>query len=74
MPCGVKCCDDFLSTVSGKALKGGYIVVSQTPGRHGQYTPHLPSIATSGGWEEQATQWVPVGYVPSPRLPKTWQW
>jgi Transposase zinc-binding domain len=36
MQCGVQCLDDFFSTVSGKALKGGYIVVVQTQGRTGQ--------------------------------------
>src|SRR2546425_7558237 len=58
MPCGGQCLDDFLSTVSGKALQGGSIVVVQTPGRHGQYNPHLPIIATSGGWDAQAHKWV----------------
>ena len=54
MQCGVQCLDDFFSTVSGKALKGGYIVVVQTHGRNGQYNPHLHIIATSGGWDAQA--------------------
>jgi hypothetical protein len=27
MPCGVRCVDDFFRTVSGRVLKGGYIVV-----------------------------------------------
>ena len=74
MKCGVKCLDDFFSTVSGKALKGGYIVVIQTPGRNGQYNPHLHIIATSGGWDEQAKQWVHLGYLPYPMLHKKWQW
>jgi len=74
MKCGVKCLDDFFSTVSGKALKGGYIVVIQTPGRNGQYNPHLHIIATSGGWDEQAKQWVHLGYLPYPILHKKWQW
>jgi hypothetical protein len=74
MKCGVKCLDDFFSTVSGKALKGGYIVVIQTHGRNGQYNPHLHIIATSGGWDEQAKQWVHLGYVPYPMLHKKWQW
>jgi len=64
MPCGVQCLDDFLSTGSGKALKGGSLVVVQPPGRHGQDTPHLPSIATSGGGDEPAHQWVPLGSRP----------
>ena len=74
MKCGVKCFDDVFSTVSGKALKGGYIVVIQTPGRNGQYNPHLHIIATSGGWDEQAKQWVHLGYLPYPMLHKKWQW
>jgi hypothetical protein len=74
MQCGVKCLDDFFSTVSGKTLKGGYIVVVQTHGRNGQYNPHLHIIATSGGWDAQAEQWVHLGYVPYPMLHKKWQW
>src|SRR5256714_15401277 len=74
MQCGVQCLDDFFSTVSGKALKGGYIVVVQTQGRNGQYNPHLHIIATSGGWDAQAHKWVHVGYRPYPMLHKKWQW
>jgi hypothetical protein len=58
MRCGVRCLDDVCSRVSGKPLKGGDIVVIQTHGRHGQYTPHLPIMAPSGGWEPQAKQWM----------------
>ncbi len=74
MKCGVQCFDDFFSTVSGKTLKGGYIVVIQTHGRNGQYNPHLHIIATSGGWDEQAQKWVHLGYLPYPMLHKKWQW
>jgi Transposase zinc-binding domain/Putative transposase len=74
MRCGVQCLDDVFSRVSGKALKGGYIVVIQTHGRNGQYNPHLHIIATSGGWEPQARQWVHLDYMPSPMLRKKWQW
>jgi hypothetical protein len=74
MQCGVKCCDDCLSPVSGQALTGGDSVVLQTHGRHGQYTPHLPIIATSGGWDAQAKPWVHVGYLPSPMVHKNWPW
>ena len=74
MQCGVQCLDDFFSTVSGKALKGGYIVVVQTHGRNGQYNPHLHIIATSGGWDAQAHKWVHLGYLPYPMLHKKWQW
>jgi hypothetical protein len=74
MKCGVKCLDDFFSTVSRKTLKGGYIVVVQTHGRNGQYNPHLHIISTSGGWDKQAEQWVHLGYLPYEMLHKKWQW
>jgi hypothetical protein len=74
MRCGVRCLDDVFSRVSGKPLKGGYIVVMQTHGRNGQYTPHLHIIATSGGWEPQAKQWMHLDYLPYPMLRKKWQW
>jgi pimeloyl-ACP methyl ester carboxylesterase len=74
MQCGVKCLDDFFSTVSRRELKGGYIVVAQTHGRNGQYNPHLPIISTSGGWDEQAEQWVHLSYLPYPMLHRKWQW
>jgi Putative transposase len=48
--------------------------VIQTHGRNGQYNPHLHIIATSGGWDEQAKQWVHLGYLPYPMLHKKWQW
>src|SRR3989442_5769676 len=74
MRCGVRCLDDVFSRVSGKNLKGGYIVVIQTHGRNGQYNPHLHIIATSGGWEPQARQWVHLDYIPYSMLRKKWQW
>ena len=74
MRCGVRCLDEVFSRVSGKNLKGGYIVVIQTHGRNGQYNPHLHIIATSGGWDAQASQWVHLDYVPYPMLRKQWQW
>ena len=74
MRCGVRCLDDFFSRVSGKPLKGGYIVVVQTHGRSGQYNPHLHIIATSGGWDQEAKQWVHLDYLPYPMLRKKWQW
>jgi Putative transposase/Transposase zinc-binding domain len=74
MRCGVRCLDDVFSRVSGKNLKGGYIVVIQTHGRNGQYNPHLHIIATSGGWDQQARQWVHLDYLPYPMLRKKWQW
>jgi hypothetical protein len=74
MRCGVRCLDDVFSRVSGKNLKGGYIVVIQTHGRNGQYNPHLHIIATSGGWDGQGQQWVHLDYLPYPILRKKWQW
>jgi hypothetical protein len=74
MRCGVRCLDDVFSRVSGQTLKGGYIVVIQTHGRNGQYNPHLHIIATSGGWDQQARQWVHLDYIPYPMLRKEWQW
>jgi len=66
--------DDCFSRVSGRPLKGGYIVVLQTHGRNGQYNPHLHIIATSGGWDPQASQWVHLDYLPYPLLRQKWQW
>ncbi|MGQ4810060.1 hypothetical protein NKDENANG_03505 [Candidatus Entotheonellaceae bacterium PAL068K] len=57
MRCGVRCLDNCFRCVSGTPFKGGSIVVMQTHGRHGPLQPHLPIIATSGGWEQQAKQW-----------------
>jgi Transposase zinc-binding domain/Putative transposase len=74
MRCGGRCLDDVFSRVHGKPLTGGYIVVIQTPGRNGQYNPHLPIIATSGGGDPQARQWVHLDYVPYSMLRKKWQW
>ena len=74
MRCGVRCLDDCFSRVSGRPLKGGYIMVIQTHGRNGQYNPHLHIIATSGGWDPQANQWVHLDYLPYPLLRKKWQW
>jgi len=74
MRCGVRCLDDCFSRVSGRTLQGGSIMVIQTHGRNGQYTPHLHIIATSGGWDRKASQWVHLEYVPYPMLRKQWQW
>jgi hypothetical protein len=74
MRCGVRCLDDVYSRVSGRALKGGYIMVIQTHGRNGQYNPPLHCIATSGGWDQQAKQWVHRDYVPYRLLRKKGQW
>jgi hypothetical protein len=74
MRCGVQCLDDFYSTVKGKALTGGYIVVLHTHGRNGQYHPHLHLIATSGGLDRQGGRWEHVAYVPYTMLRRKWQW
>ena len=74
MRCGVTCLDDVFTRISGRTLKGGYIVVIQTHGRNGQYNPHLHIIATSGGWDHKASQWVHLDYLPYPLLRKKWQW
>jgi Putative transposase/Transposase zinc-binding domain len=74
MRCGVRCLDDVFSRISGRALKGGYLMVIQTHGRNGQYNPHLHVIATSGGWDPQAKQWIHLDYVPYRLLRKKWQW
>ena len=74
MQCGVRCLDDVFSRLSGQPLKGGYIVVVQTHGRNGQYNPHLHIIATSGGWNAKARQWVHLDFFPYPLMRKKWQW
>ena len=74
MRCGVRCLDDVFSRVSGRPLQGGSLVVIQTHGRNGHYNPHLHIIATSGGWDQQARQWVHLDYIPYSMLRKKWQW
>src|SRR6266446_1807599 len=74
MRCGARCLADVFSRVSGKSLTGGYIVVVQTHGRNGQYNPHLHIIATSGGWDQQANEWMHLDYLPYTLLRKKWQW
>lgn len=49
MRCGVQCLEDGSRAVRGQALRGGYLAVLHTHGRHGQYPPPLPLLATSGG-------------------------
>lgn len=74
MRCGVQCMDDFLSTVRGKPLRGGYIVVLHTHGRNGQYHPHLHLLATSGGYDSQGQRWEHLEYLPYGLLRRKWQW
>lgn len=74
MRCGAQCLDDFYSTVRGKTLRGGSITVLHTPGRHGPYHPHLPVLATSGGYDAQGERWEHLQYLPYDLLRRTWQW
>src|SRR5256886_217531 len=74
MRCGVQCMDDFFSEVRGKALRGGYIVVSHTHGRDGQFHPHLHLIGTSGGYDGQGECWEHLQYLPYALLRRKWQW
>ena len=74
MRCGVQCLDDFFSEGKGKALKGGYIVVTHTHGRNGHYHPHLHLIATSGGYDGQGERWEHLHYLPYELLRRKWQW
>jgi len=74
MRCGVRCLDDVCSRGSGRVRQGGDSVVSQPHGRQGQYPPPLPLIAPSGGWEPQASQWLPRDDVPYRLLRQQWPW
>jgi hypothetical protein len=74
MRCGAQCLDDFYSTVKGKALRGGYIIVLHTHGRNGQYHPHLHLLATSGGYDAQGARWEHLPYLPYDLLRRKWQW
>jgi hypothetical protein len=74
MRCGGPCLDDFYSTVKGKPLKGGYIVVLHTHGRTGQYHPHLHLLATSGGYDGTGECWEHLQYLPYALLRRKWQW
>ena len=74
MRCGVRCLDEGFSRVSGQSLQGGDIVVIQTHGRKGQYTPHLHVIASRGGWDAAAQQWRHLDSVPEALWRKKGQW
>ena len=74
MRCGVQCMDDFFSEVRGKALRGGYIVVTHTHGRNGHYHPHLHLLATSGGYDAPGECWEHLQYLPYALLRRKWQW
>ena len=72
--CGAQCLDDFYSTIKGKTLRGGYIVVLHTHGRNGQYHPHLHVLATSGGYDASGECWEHLQYLPYALLRRKWQW
>jgi Putative transposase/Transposase zinc-binding domain len=74
MRCGVQGLDDVYSEVRGKALRGGYIVVTHPHGRNGQYHPHLHLLATSGGDDAQGACWEHLAYLPYALLRRKWQW
>jgi hypothetical protein len=74
MRCGAQCLDDFLSTVRGKTLRGGSIVVLHTHGRNGQYHPPLHRLATSGGYDSLGQCWEHLDYLPYGLLRRKWQW
>jgi hypothetical protein len=74
MRCGVQCLDDCYSTVKGKPLQGGYIVVLHTHGRTGQYHPHLHLLATSGGYDGPGESGEHLTYLPYELLRRKWQW
>ena len=64
MRCGRPCLEDFSSEVRGQALRGGDLTVLPTPGRNGPYHPHLPLLATRGGYDDPGERWEPLQYVP----------
>src|SRR3954447_19118375 len=72
--CGAQCLDDFYSTIKGKTLRGGYIVVLHTHGRNGQYHPHLHVLATSGGYDAPGERWEHLQSLPYALLRRKWQW
>ena len=72
--CGAQCLDDFSSTIRGKTLRGGSIVVLHTHGRNGQYHPHLHVLATSGGYDAPGERWEHLQYLPYALLRRQWPW
>ena len=49
-------------------------MVLHTHGRHGQYHPHLPLLATSGGLEEPGERGEHLQSLPYALLRRQWQW
>lgn len=62
MKSGPPMMDDAVSTMKGKALDLGYIVVLPTAGRAANYKPHRPIIMTDGGLAPEG-RWPAVGYI-----------
>jgi len=77
MRVGVEGLADTLRTVLRRPVEGGYILVLQTNGRSGSYTPHLHIIMTSGGIVANGRggySWVTLKYFPYEVLHKKWQY
>jgi Putative transposase/Transposase zinc-binding domain len=74
MRCGGQCLDDFSSTIKGTRLRGGAITGLHTHGRHGPDHPHLPLLATRGGYDGAGERWEHLQYLPSALLRRTGQW
>jgi len=74
MRCGAQCLDDFYRDVRGKALRGGYITVIHTHGRHGQYHPHRHVLAPRGGYDGAGERWEHLQDLPYELLRRKWQW
>jgi Putative transposase len=73
MQCGVAMLSDALSWFTKVKLDAGYVVVLETAGRAGHWTPHLHILMTSGGGTPQQ-QWREVDYFPFTVLHKKWQY
>lgn len=74
MRCGVQCLEDVSSAVRGQPLRGGSSVVLHPHGRHGQYHPQLPVIATSGGYDGQGERGEHLQDWPYELLRRKGQW
>jgi hypothetical protein len=74
MRTGYQCLEDVVSTVKGRVMKIGAIMVVQTLGRSGRYNPHLHVILTDGGISIENKKWVSLGYFPYDMIHKKWQY
>jgi hypothetical protein len=73
MKCGVQMLSDALTWFKKRSLEAGYVVVLETAGRAGNWTPHLHILMTSGGMTPE-NRWLEIGYFPYEVLHKKWQW